>query len=107
MLGDGVAEEGVSLLGTIAFEGAAVGEFVHACVHGFNSGGRQSFRDITDAATNQARGFFGKLLLEGGDATTDFRKEVTGFELEEIFVDECHDADGIEKDAVADKRENA
>jgi hypothetical protein len=41
--------------------------------------------------------------LERGDTTADFREQVSRFEFEEIFVDECHGDAGIEKDSMADK----
>lgn len=103
VFGDGFAQEGIALLRSVALEAAAVGEFIHALVHGLDGGGWQSLRDIADAATDQARCFFRVLLLECRHATTDFRKQVTCLQFEEIFIDESHGGAGIEKDVIADK----
>ncbi|MDA7926412.1 hypothetical protein N9B21_00060 [Verrucomicrobiales bacterium] len=59
-------------------------------MHRLTASVRKRFSDITDAAANQFGGSVWIRVSESGYSTTDLRKEVTGFEFEEIVVNACH-----------------
>ena len=60
---------------------------VNSGVHGIAYGLGQRLGNITDATADQLDGLVWVGLCPGSDTAADFRKEVTGFELEEVFVD--------------------
>lgn len=95
VVGDGVAEEVVALLGAITFEGFGNALFVDGIVHGIADGFGEGFGDITNAASDEAFGTLGVGFIEDFDATGDFREEVSGFQLEVVFVDVGHGVGGM------------
>ena len=88
MLGDGFAEEGVALLGAVAFEGGAHGHLVGRGVEGGGADGGEGFGDVADAEADD------RFLRVGGDVGTDalgdVGEQVGGLELGVVFVDANH-----------------
>ena len=52
---------------------------------------RQRFGDVADAAPDQTTGSLGMGVTECLDTTGDFRKQVTGFELQIMVVQLSHE----------------
>ena len=90
MIHNCLAKKFVSLLRPIAFERVTVGHFIDPFVHRLDHRIRQRFGHVTDTATNDTGGHIGVLLGVNSDPTSDFRKQVTGFELEEVGIDRGH-----------------
>ena len=101
VLGDGMPQPFVALLGTVTFKSLAGGHFIHGLVQSGDDGGGKRFGNIADAAADQALGGCGIRLAERLDAPADFRKQITGFEFQIIVVEKCHN--GI-KSKLKDKR---
>ena len=95
VVGDGVAEEVVALLRAITFEGFGNALFVDGVMHGVADGFGEGFGDVADAAADEAFGTLGVGFIEDFDATGDFREEVSGFQLEVVFVDVGHGVGGM------------
>ena len=88
MLGDGVAQEGIALLGAVALERGAVGQLVGGGVQRRDADRRQRLGDVADAEPDD------RLAGVGGDvgvhALGDVGEEVAGLELGEVFVNADH-----------------
>ena len=90
VLGDGVAQKGVALLGAVAVEGLGSGEVVYGGVHGGDDGRGERAGDVADAHLDEAR--FGVRLLVGGGAAGDFREQVAAGQLLVVAIDAGHGA---------------
>ena len=90
MLGDGVAQKGVALLGPIAVEGLGGGEVVYGGVHGGDDGRGERAGDVADAHLDEAR--VGVRFLVGGGAPGDFREQVAAGQLLVVAIDAGHGA---------------
>ena len=97
VVSDGITQEVVALFRTVATEAGAVAHFIHRLVHGFTGGVRQSLGHIANATADQALRCVGVGLGEGFHTTCDFWEEISGFELEVVFVEVGH---GDEKGAM-------
>ncbi|MFM1945042.1 MAG: hypothetical protein RI897_4024 [Verrucomicrobiota bacterium] len=90
VLGDGCAEELVTLFGAIATEGGALAHFVGSFMQRVDGGLGQGFCDVADPAADEFTGGVGVGFGECFDAPGDFGEEVAGFEFQVVIVDLCH-----------------
>ena len=90
MLSDCGSEEFVALFGAIAVESLPGSHLVHSGVHRIAHRSREGLGHIADAATDHSSGGLRIGLSEGLHAPRDFRKEVTGLELEIVGVERRH-----------------
>ena len=88
--GDGLAQEGVALVGTVALEGLALGHLVGGGVERGDAHRRQRLGDVTDAEADEGPAGIG--LLERGDAAGDVSEKIRRLELGVVFVDADHRA---------------
>ena len=83
-LGNGLPQEIVALLGTVAVEALKGTHLIHRLVHGFNDSGGQRPGHITDAQTDHLG--LGVLGGVSGQTAGDLRKQIAAGQLEEILV---------------------
>ena len=88
--GNGLAEEGVALVGAVALEGFALRHLVDGGVKCGDAHRRQRLGDVTDAKADEGPAGVG--LLEGGDAAGDVSEKIRRLELGVVFVDSDHEA---------------
>ena len=86
--GNGFAEEGVALLGAVALEGGAVGEFVGAALERIDADLRQGLGYVADAEADDGLVRMGCGV--GRHALGDIGKQVAGFEFQVVLVDADH-----------------
>ena len=85
---NGFAQPGVPLFGPIAVESFARSHLFDGLVHGFDDGGAERLRDVTDAETDD----FGVSMahFEGIHALGDVCEQVVLGQFQIVLVDECH-----------------
>ena len=88
VLRDGLAEEVITLLGTVAAERLARGLVVHGAVHRGDHGGREGLGDVADAEADHLR--LRVRVLVGLDAVGDFGEQVRSLYLQVVFIDANH-----------------
>ena len=86
---DGLAQELIAVLRTVAAERLGAAHLVHGAVQCFDDGGCQGSSDVTDAHADD--GGFGVCLLIGCDFLGDVRKKIVLLEFQEVFVESYHD----------------
>ncbi len=88
MLGDGLAQKAVALLGAVAVEGFGGRQIVHRGVHGLHHRRRQGLGDVPDAHADERSLRVG--LLVGGGAAGYFGEQVAAGQLLEMRVHMSH-----------------
>ena len=85
------AQEVIALFRSVAAESCGIALLVDGVMHRLAAGFGERFRHIAYSTTDEAGGCVGIGVGVSSDTASDFGKEVTGLQLEEIVVDTCHD----------------
>src|SRR5205085_4289039 len=89
-LGDGVAEEFVTLLRTVSAKSFAVAQILDRFVHGGDNRRGQRFSDIANAAADQTLGRLHVLFAKLTDTPRDLREKIARLQFQIIAVQVSH-----------------
>ena len=90
ILRDRVPQQFVTLLGSVAAKRFTRAHFIDGAVHRCDHGLRQRLGDIADPAANDALRGLGIRLPKSLHPPGDLGKEITGLELEIVFIQQNH-----------------
>jgi hypothetical protein len=90
VLGNGGAQEIITLLRAVAAKSGAYPHLLHRFVHGHQHGGRQRFGDVPNPAADQPLGGFRIAVAEHFHAPGNLWKQIAGLQFEIIVIQVSH-----------------